>query len=188
VMQNKRFLEVRKHPSHTSDLNWLWCGVFMFTSPFHSFIWFICIHVILLFQGRLSTKFIPEEYPEGFKGHKLSPVEEENLIAVAAAVHKIRLHRDRQISGRVRQSEREREKSNDNLFYKSPNFSMNSRCFRFVSFVMEIRYQVLRMTLNKKTLLSKFIDMGKAKISLSPPKLKQRRKTSQSHFATKSIM
>lgn len=52
-------------------------------------------------EGRLSTKFIPEEYPEGFKGHKLTPIEEENLIAVAAAIHKVRLHRDRQISGKL---------------------------------------------------------------------------------------
>ncbi|KAJ3220229.1 hypothetical protein HK099_004431 [Clydaea vesicula] len=37
-------------------------------------------------QGRLTTKFLAEEYPKGFKGRKLSVSDEENLFAVLASV------------------------------------------------------------------------------------------------------
>jgi len=37
--------------------------------------------------GRLTTKFIPEEYPNGYKGHVLTPVETHQLLSTAAIVY-----------------------------------------------------------------------------------------------------
>jgi len=49
-------------------------------------------------SGNLSTKFIPEEYPEGFKGHPINEANTEELIAAAAAIHLSRARRDITIS------------------------------------------------------------------------------------------
>lgn len=49
-------------------------------------------------SGNLSTKFIPEEYPEGFKGHSINATNIEELIASAAAMHLSRTRRDVTIS------------------------------------------------------------------------------------------
>eukprot|EP01121_Diplochlamys_sp_Union-15-3_P007009 TRINITY_DN175_c0_g2_i1.p1 TRINITY_DN175_c0_g2~~TRINITY_DN175_c0_g2_i1.p1 ORF type:complete len:713 (-),score=144.21 TRINITY_DN175_c0_g2_i1:56-2194(-) len=53
-------------------------------------------------EGRLTTKFIPEEFPEGFKGHRISDAESRNLITVAAAVHLTRHIRDLTINRTVK--------------------------------------------------------------------------------------
>ncbi|KAJ3046079.1 hypothetical protein HDV00_003829 [Rhizophlyctis rosea] len=37
--------------------------------------------------GKLSTAFLPEEYPKGFKGHQLTDATREELLAAAAAIH-----------------------------------------------------------------------------------------------------
>ena len=37
-------------------------------------------------QGRLSTGFLPEEYPSGFKGHQLTPETKKELLAVAGYI------------------------------------------------------------------------------------------------------
>jgi propionyl-CoA carboxylase alpha chain len=41
-------------------------------------------------SGKYSTKFIPQEYPNGFKGVELSPVEARQMVAVAAAINSVR--------------------------------------------------------------------------------------------------
>ena len=41
-------------------------------------------------KGDYSTKFIPNEYPEGFHGVKLNKHETTELIALAAAIHSAR--------------------------------------------------------------------------------------------------
>lgn len=38
-------------------------------------------------DGRISTKFIAEEYPEGFQGITLSQQERNDLVATAAILH-----------------------------------------------------------------------------------------------------
>jgi len=52
-------------------------------------------------SGNISTKFIPEEFPSGFKGHVLSIQEEEELTAAVAALHIARLQRDWTIDGQM---------------------------------------------------------------------------------------
>ena len=52
-------------------------------------------------QGRLTTAFIAEEYPNGFHGTQLPPGGAEFLAAVAAAVHRIYLERASRIEGQV---------------------------------------------------------------------------------------
>jgi len=52
-------------------------------------------------QGRLSTAFLAEEYPNGFHGSDLSSDGAEFLAAVAAAVHRIYLERASRIEGQV---------------------------------------------------------------------------------------
>jgi len=42
-------------------------------------------------SGRYSTKFIPEEYPEGFHGVTLTDVETNEMIAYAALLHQARI-------------------------------------------------------------------------------------------------
>lgn len=37
-------------------------------------------------EGDISTKYLPQVYPEGFKGKQLKSAEEQNLIAIAACV------------------------------------------------------------------------------------------------------
>jgi len=51
--------------------------------------------------GRLSTKFIPEEYPEGFKGHPLRAEQINQLIASAATMHLCRARRETTISDQL---------------------------------------------------------------------------------------
>lgn len=45
-------------------------------------------------EGRLSTKFIPEEFPKGFDGFKLSEEQGKRLIAAAASIEYITRMRD----------------------------------------------------------------------------------------------
>jgi len=46
-------------------------------------------------SGKYSTKFLPEEYPNGFSGHELTPESGVNLAAVAALVFARRDARDK---------------------------------------------------------------------------------------------
>ncbi|KAI9216149.1 carbamoyl-phosphate synthase L chain, ATP binding domain-containing protein [Blastocladiella britannica] len=46
-------------------------------------------------KGALSTGFLPEEYPQGFKGFKLTPEALEELVSVSAAVQSVRAARER---------------------------------------------------------------------------------------------
>lgn len=45
--------------------------------------------------GDISTKYLPQIYPEGFKGKQLNDTEQENLVALAACVGVKRALRDR---------------------------------------------------------------------------------------------
>ena len=38
--------------------------------------------------GRLSTKFLPEEFPGGFQGKQLAPSEVDELLGTAVEVHR----------------------------------------------------------------------------------------------------
>jgi acetyl/propionyl-CoA carboxylase alpha subunit len=38
-------------------------------------------------RGTITTKFIPEEYSDGFKGHTYTEAELEDLLAIAAIIH-----------------------------------------------------------------------------------------------------
>jgi len=51
--------------------------------------------------GELSTKFIADEFPEGFKGHQLKANQEEELVAVAAIIQHTRKERARTIEGQL---------------------------------------------------------------------------------------
>jgi propionyl-CoA carboxylase alpha chain len=52
-------------------------------------------------EGRLSTNFIDEEFPDGYDSGRMDEEEWRTLVSVAASVHQ-RLHRrDRKISGRM---------------------------------------------------------------------------------------
>jgi len=55
--------------------------------------------------GDLSTKFIADEFPEGFKGHKLKPNQEEELVAIAAVIHHERRERAKSVDGQLRAEE-----------------------------------------------------------------------------------
>ncbi len=50
-------------------------------------------------EGRLSTDFIPAEFPEGFHGAELPPDELDLLVAVAAAAQRLTAERDRHGAG-----------------------------------------------------------------------------------------
>ena len=52
-------------------------------------------------EGRLSTNFIAQEYPEGFHGADLSPQSRDGLIGVAAVVHTLSVTREGTISGQL---------------------------------------------------------------------------------------
>ena len=52
-------------------------------------------------EGRLTTNFIAEEFPEGFAGAPLDTALRNRLVAVATAVHLGNLARAQSISGRV---------------------------------------------------------------------------------------
>ena len=51
-------------------------------------------------EGRLTTNFIAEEYPDGFSGLALDDHTRRRLVLVAAALNRRREERDRQIAGR----------------------------------------------------------------------------------------
>jgi propionyl-CoA carboxylase alpha chain len=44
-------------------------------------------------EGRLSTNFIAEEFPDGFSGHELDPATHDELMALAAALQHRRARR-----------------------------------------------------------------------------------------------
>jgi len=52
-------------------------------------------------EGRLTTNFIAEEFPDGFHGGKLDSDERSGLIDLAAVLQHMRTQRDNQISGRL---------------------------------------------------------------------------------------
>ena len=52
-------------------------------------------------EGRLTTAFIAEEYPDGFHGAGLPPGGAEFLVAVAATIHRIYRERAARIEGQV---------------------------------------------------------------------------------------
>ncbi|MEO3432970.1 acetyl/propionyl/methylcrotonyl-CoA carboxylase subunit alpha [Inquilinus sp. CAU 1745] len=51
--------------------------------------------------GEMTTGFIAEEFPEGFHGRDLPPRDRERIVAVAAALHRHYVDRNRQVSGQV---------------------------------------------------------------------------------------
>ena len=57
-------------------------------------------------EGRLSTDFIAEEYPDGFHSQDLTPEDPRLLIAVAASVHRAYQARASMISGQTAGRER----------------------------------------------------------------------------------
>eukprot|EP00455_Lapot_gusevi_P032279 TRINITY_DN3518_c0_g3_i2.p1 TRINITY_DN3518_c0_g3~~TRINITY_DN3518_c0_g3_i2.p1 ORF type:complete len:713 (-),score=319.37 TRINITY_DN3518_c0_g3_i2:488-2626(-) len=46
----------------------------------------LCEHPRFL-RGDLTTAFIPEEYPNGYKGHALNPVQSDALVGTSAVLH-----------------------------------------------------------------------------------------------------
>ena len=57
-------------------------------------------------EGRLTTNFIAEEYPDGFQPSHVPQDDPMLPVAIAAIVHRIRAARDEQISGQTRRFER----------------------------------------------------------------------------------
>ncbi|KAJ8349947.1 hypothetical protein SKAU_G00250770 [Synaphobranchus kaupii] len=55
-------------------------------------------------SGDISTKFLPEVYPEGFKGHQLSDSEREELLATAASLFVATQLRSQRFLGNLRVS------------------------------------------------------------------------------------
>ncbi|XP_064167943.1 propionyl-CoA carboxylase alpha chain, mitochondrial [Anguilla rostrata] len=55
-------------------------------------------------SGDISTKFLPEVYPEGFKGHQLSDSEREELLATAASLFVATRLRSQRFLGNLRVS------------------------------------------------------------------------------------
>jgi len=53
-------------------------------------------------EGRLSTNFIAETFPDGFSGAELTAEEKARLVSVAAVIHHQYQARNAQISGRLR--------------------------------------------------------------------------------------
>lgn len=49
-------------------------------------------------SGDISTKFIPQEYPNGYSGHVLTDYEKQHVFALAGALHHLRVTRDSSIS------------------------------------------------------------------------------------------
>jgi len=52
-------------------------------------------------EGRLTTNFITEEFPDGFQGGKLDSEERSGLIDLAAVLQQLRAQREGQISGQL---------------------------------------------------------------------------------------
>lgn len=53
-------------------------------------------------SGNITTNFLQEEYPKGFKGHPLSAKERNQLIATAAFMHLQRVHAAREFLNQER--------------------------------------------------------------------------------------
>lgn len=56
----------------------------------------------LFISGDISTNFLPEVYPEGFKGHQLEAEQRQELLATAAALHVAAQLRSQSILGNLR--------------------------------------------------------------------------------------
>ncbi|MEA1652407.1 acetyl/propionyl/methylcrotonyl-CoA carboxylase subunit alpha [Nitrospirillum sp. BR 11164] len=52
-------------------------------------------------EGRLTTNFIAEEFPDGFHGRELPAEVLTRLLAMAASIHRTRVERDATISGQM---------------------------------------------------------------------------------------
>ncbi|TWB12230.1 biotin carboxyl carrier protein /biotin carboxylase [Nitrospirillum amazonense] len=52
-------------------------------------------------EGRLTTNFIAEEFPDGFHGRELPDEVLTRLLAMAASIHRTRVERDATISGQM---------------------------------------------------------------------------------------
>jgi propionyl-CoA carboxylase alpha chain len=52
-------------------------------------------------KGTITTKFIPEEYPNGFSGHKYTEAELEDLLAVVAVMHYRKTDRKWDVDGKL---------------------------------------------------------------------------------------
>lgn len=53
-------------------------------------------------SGDISTNFLPEVYPEGFKGHQLDVNERRELLASAAALYVTAQLRSQKVLGNLR--------------------------------------------------------------------------------------
>uniref|UniRef100_A0A8C3XMH9 Propionyl-CoA carboxylase subunit alpha n=1 Tax=Chelydra serpentina TaxID=8475 RepID=A0A8C3XMH9_CHESE len=53
-------------------------------------------------QGNISTKFLPDVYPDGFKGHKLTDLEKRELLAIATSLYVAEQLRSQQFLGSPR--------------------------------------------------------------------------------------
>uniref|UniRef100_W5M5E6 Propionyl-CoA carboxylase alpha chain, mitochondrial n=3 Tax=Lepisosteus oculatus TaxID=7918 RepID=W5M5E6_LEPOC len=60
-------------------------------------------------KGDISTKFLPEVYPEGFKGHQLTDSEQEELVASAASLFVATQLRSQRFLGSLRVSTSQQE-------------------------------------------------------------------------------
>ncbi|KAJ8256075.1 hypothetical protein COCON_G00199390 [Conger conger] len=60
-------------------------------------------------SGDISTKFLPEVYPEGFKGHQLSAGERRELLSAAAALFAATQRRSQRFLGNLRVSGAQQE-------------------------------------------------------------------------------
>ncbi len=56
-------------------------------------------------SGKITTKFIEEEYPKGFHGHKHTEAELEDLLAIAAVMHYRKEERKWDVEGKVQNAE-----------------------------------------------------------------------------------
>uniref|UniRef100_A0A8B9KG70 Propionyl-CoA carboxylase subunit alpha n=1 Tax=Astyanax mexicanus TaxID=7994 RepID=A0A8B9KG70_ASTMX len=63
-------------------------------------------------SGDISTNFLPEVYPEGFKGHPLAAGEQRELLAAAAALHVAAQLRSQRFLGQQRVSSVPQERRN----------------------------------------------------------------------------
>uniref|UniRef100_A0A3B3RQ42 Propionyl-CoA carboxylase alpha chain, mitochondrial n=1 Tax=Paramormyrops kingsleyae TaxID=1676925 RepID=A0A3B3RQ42_9TELE len=61
-------------------------------------------------SGDISTKFLQEVYPEGFKGHQLSDSERRELVATAASVFVVAQIRSQRFLGNLRVSSSQQER------------------------------------------------------------------------------
>jgi propionyl-CoA carboxylase alpha subunit len=52
-------------------------------------------------SGNITTKFIEEEYPDGFKGHKLADTERRQLTVAAALIRAMRQERKASVDGQL---------------------------------------------------------------------------------------